>query len=277
MRSAILGVFIALFGQLVWAGLIGLWAAVGYFSRTSQEIPWPILVMAPVIWLMWQYLGGRWWPRSTAEARHRHLRANRLSAQVLVRALLAGGLSIVSLAGLWIVTARIVRMANVLPKLPGFPRLTVALMIGMGSLLGPLLEQAGFWGYCQSMLEEEFPGPAAILMSSALFAMLPHPPVNSALWPRLLFYFLTGVTFGTMAYLTNSILPGVLVHIVGDLSFFTLVWPYDAARPLIGAGGPDAWFWIHATQAIVFVALAIVAFGRLARGVRQEKERLVSS
>jgi len=139
--------------------------------------------------------------------------------------------------------------ANALPEMSSYPRLTVALMIAMGSLLGPLLEQAGFWGYCQGMLEEEFTGPAAIVMSSVLFAILPHPPVNSALWPRLTFYFLAGVTFGMMAWLTNSILPGVLVHIAGDLSFFTLVWPYDAARPLIGEGGPDAWFWIHATQA----------------------------
>src|SRR5271169_4136721 len=61
-----------------------------------------------------------------------------------------------------------------------YPRLTTALMIAMGSLLGPLLEQAGFWGYCQAMLEQEFPGPAAIVMSSVLFAALPHPPMHSA-------------------------------------------------------------------------------------------------
>jgi membrane protease YdiL (CAAX protease family) len=266
IRSAILGVFIALAGQGVWAALVT--ANLG----TSPEIPWAVLVMAPLIWLIWQYLGGRWWPRSTADARHRYLRANRLSGPVFVRALLAGGLSIVALAGLWIVTAKIVRMpANVLPGMSNYPWLTTSLMIAMGSLLGPLLEQAGFWGYCQAMLEEEFSGPAAIVMSSVLFAMLPHPPMHSALWPRLIFYFLTGVTFGTMAWLTNSILPGVLAHIVGDLSFFTLVWPYDAARPLIGANGPDAWFWIHAAQAIVFAALAIVAFIALAKRVRSRE------
>jgi len=101
VRSAILGVFIALFGQGVWAALITA------NLRTSPEIPWAVLVMAPLIWLMWQYLGGRWWPRSTAAARHRYLRANRLSGQVFVRVLLAGGLSIMALAGLWIVTAEI--------------------------------------------------------------------------------------------------------------------------------------------------------------------------
>ena len=261
-RSAIVGVFIALFGQGVWAALVT--ANLG----TSPEIPWAVLVMAPAIWLMWQYLGGRWWPRSTAEARHRYLRANRLSSQVFLRALLAGVLSIAALAGVWIVTAEIVRMpANVLPGMSNYPRLTTALMIAMGSLLGPLLEQAGFWGYCQAMLEQEFSGPAAIVMSSVLFAALPHPPMHSALWPRLIFYFLTGVTFGMMAWLTNSILPGVLVHILGDLSFFTLVWPYDPVRPLIGESGPDAWFWIHAAQAMVFAVLAIVAFIALARRV----------
>jgi hypothetical protein len=31
-----------------------------------------------------------------------------------------------------------------------------------------------------------------------------------------------------MALLTDSIKPGLVVHIVGDLAFFTLVWPNDA-------------------------------------------------
>ncbi len=73
-------------------------------------------------------------------------------------------------------------------------------------------------------------------------------------------YFLAGVMFSVTAYLTSSIVPGILVHIVADLTFFTLVWPYDAARRLVWEAGADTWFWIHPAQAIIFTALAILAF-----------------
>jgi hypothetical protein len=78
-------------------------------------------------------------------------------------------------------------------------------------------------------------------------------------------YFLAGLVFGLTAYLTDSILPGMAVHVGADLTFFTLVWPHDTARRLVGDGGADAWFWVHVTQALVFTALAIPAFRRLAR------------
>jgi hypothetical protein len=159
--------------------------------------------------------------------------------------------------------------ANVLPDVSMYPGLTTVLIVLTGSLLGPLLEQAGFWGYCQSILERKFPGPVAIAISSALFALLPHPPADAVLWPKLVFYSLTGLTFGVTAYLTNSILPGIIIHIAGDLTFFTLVWPYDTTRPLVGEDGADAWFWIHVAQTIVLTALAIVAFYRLARTTKR--------
>ncbi len=99
-------------------------------------------------------------------------------------------------------------------------------------------------------------------ISSVLFA-LAHV-THGFLWPKLLVYFLAGLVFGVTAYLTNSILRGMLVHVGADLTFFTLVWPYDTARRLVGEGGVDAWFWIHVTQALAFTVLAILAFRRLA-------------
>ncbi len=89
--------------------------------------------------------------------------------------------------------------------------------------------------------------------------------MHLALWPRLVFYFLSGATFAAMAYLTNSILPGILIHIFGDLIFFNLVWPHDSARSLLTQGGAQGWFSIHLAQAIVFAILAVTAFVRLAR------------
>jgi hypothetical protein len=48
------------------------------------------------------------------------------------------------------------------------------------------------------------------------------------------------------------------------MTFFAFIWPHDAARRLVWQGGADAWFWLHAAQAIVFTGLAIVAYRKLA-------------
>jgi hypothetical protein len=67
-----------------------------------------------------------------------------------------------------------------------------------------------------------------------------------------------------LADFTNSILPNIPVHIMGLLIFFTLVWPNDPTRRVGGESGADAWFWVHAAQAIIFTVLAVLAFSRLA-------------
>jgi ABC-type sulfate transport system permease component len=101
------------------------------------------------------------------------------------------------------------------------------------------------------------------MVSSLVFALAHY--AHGILWPKLLVYFLAGVAFGVTAYLTNSTLPAILPHMIGDLTFFTLVWPHDAARRLVWDSGTDNWFWIHVAQATVFTVLAVWAFQRLAR------------
>lgn len=181
-------------------------------------------------------------------------------------ALLAGLLSIAAPAGYWITMTQFVRMpGNVLPDMTAYPWLTSALWIATGSLIGPVMEQAGFWGYGQVMLQECFSPATAIVIVSILFAFGPHPPIGAALWPKLVFYFLASATFGAMAFFTNSILPSLVIHIAGDLIFFTAIWPHDTGRPLVAVSGADVWFWIHVAQPGGFTFLAVRAFGQLAK------------
>ena len=251
------------FGITVLAG--GTWTALLVANLSSSPaVPWSVPVMAVLLWLMWSYLGGKGWPRSTSDARRRCLRANRVSARTYVWSFAAGTLSVVALAGLWIVLFQLVSMPpNAIPDVSGYPRVTVVLMILMGSLVAPFMEEAGFRGYFQVALEREFSGSVAVIISSFGFAFAHF--AHGILWPKLLVYFLVGVAFGTTAYLTNSTLPAILPHVIGDLAFFTLVWPYDAARRLVSNGGTDKWFWIHVAQTIAFATLAVLAFQRLAK------------
>jgi membrane protease YdiL (CAAX protease family) len=257
------------FGLLALAITIlagGIWSALLVTNlRSSPAVPWSVPAMALLLWLAWSYLSGSGWPRSTSEARRRYLRANRKSGQTYLWAFVAGVLSVVALAGTWILLFRLVKMPpNALSDVSSYPRITVALMILMGSLVSPLMEEAGFRGYFQVALEREVRAPLAVVISSVVFA-LAHGPTQGFLWPKLLFYFLVGIAFGATAYLTNSTLPAIPVHFVGLLVFFTLIWPRDAARRLVLQSGTDNWFWIHAAQAIVFAVLAVWAFRRLAK------------
>jgi membrane protease YdiL (CAAX protease family) len=257
------------FGLLALAITIlagGIWSALLVTNlRSSPAVPWSVPAMALLLWLAWSYLSGSGWPRSTSEARRRYLRANRKSGQTYLWAFVAGVLSVVALAGTWIVLFRLVKMPpNALSDVSSYPRITVALMILMGSLVSPLMEEAGFRGYFQVTLEREVRAPLAVVICSVVFA-LAHGPTQGFLWPKLLFYFLVGMAFGATAYLTNSTLPAIPVHFVGLLVFFTLIWPRDAARRLVLQSGTDSWFWIHAAQAVVFTVLAVGAFRRLAK------------
>jgi membrane protease YdiL (CAAX protease family) len=265
---SILGFGLLAFAITVLAG--GIWSTLLVANlRSSPAIPWSVPVMAILLWLMWSYLGGKGWPRSTSAARRHYLRANRRSARTYLWSFAAGVLAVVALAGYWIVLFRLVKMPpNALPDMSSYPRMTVALMILMGSLVAPFMEEAGFRGYFQVALEREFRGWVAVIVSSLGFALAHF--AHGILWPKLLVYFLVGVAFGATAYLTNSTLPAILPHMIGDLTFFTLVWPYDAARRLVSDSGTDNWFWIHVAQTIVFTALTVWAFQQLARVSSQD-------
>ncbi len=260
---------------VVWTGILafvltvfagGVWTVLLISNIvTSPAIPWSVAVMALLLWLMWQYLGGRWWPRGTSQSRHRYLRATPLSAQVFLWALVAGTLSIVALVGYWIILFQLVKLpARVLPNFSGYPLLTVVLVLVMAALVSSLAEEVGFRGYFQSALEPKVTAPIAIIIAALVIAPA-HGLTQGFLWPTLLWYFFVDIMFGSMAYLTKSILPGAVVHSLGLIVFFTLVWPYDAQRRLVWQTGPDTWFWLNVAQAIIFTALAIPAFIQLAR------------
>jgi membrane protease YdiL (CAAX protease family) len=258
--AALAGFGVAAAGSITWSALLVT------NLRTTPAVPWSGPAMVVVLVLLWQYLGGRWRPSRTSAARRSLLRGRLVPAPVLAWSFLAGLLALAGLAGLWIVLVRLTG-AGGNPTLPAgapVPAFAVAVGIVVGSLVSPVTEEAAFRGYSQVLLERRFSPVVAVAISSAFFAVW-HGPTQGFAWSKLLFYFLVGVVFGTIAYLTNSVLPALPVHVAGDLLFFTLVWPNDATRTLVRTHGADAWFWLSVAQVAVFAALALVAFRRLAR------------
>ncbi|MEO7000172.1 MAG: CPBP family intramembrane glutamic endopeptidase [Ktedonobacterales bacterium] len=247
----------------IWTALLSINLAV------TPAIPWAVVVMALLLWLLWRYLGGAGWPHSTAEARRQSLRARRVPGRVFLWAVVAGLLTIVALAGLWIVLFQFAHLpGRALPDYSRYPLVTIALALVMASLVGAVTEEAAFRGYFQGILEEPVGGMAAILITALVMAP-EHALTQGFIWPILLFYLVVDVMLGATAFLTQSILPGIVTHGIGLLVFFTLVWPGDVIRQVVWGGSTEQWFWLHGAQTLVFAVLATLAFIRLARISRQ--------
>ncbi|HUY98881.1 MAG TPA: CPBP family intramembrane glutamic endopeptidase [Thermomicrobiaceae bacterium] len=250
---------------VIAVGSSGVWAAlVSANLALSPAVPWSVPVTALLLVAMWRYLAGRGVPARTSAARRRLLRARGVSSAAFGWALLAGLLSIAALAGYWIVLVQVTdHPTNVLPDYARYPAFTVAAILVMASLVGGVAEEAAVRGYFQSFLERRRSAAAAILIAALVIAP-GHALSQGFLWTTVAFYLGVDVMLGTLAYLTDSIVPGIVVHTLGLLVFFTLVWPGDLARRAVRIDGPDAWFWIHLSQAVVFTGLALLAFRRLA-------------
>ena len=89
-----------------------------------------------------------------------------MPAQTFAFALLAGLLSIVSLAGLWTVLFQVVKTpGNPVPDFSKYLIVTVVSILGMAALVSSVAEETGFLGYFQSALEAQVNGPAAGLIA----------------------------------------------------------------------------------------------------------------
>jgi membrane protease YdiL (CAAX protease family) len=255
---ALASLFLTLLPQGLWTGLLAA------NLKTGIGLPWAVPAMGGVLWLAWRYAGGDGPPSRTAEARRIYRRGNAVSAAAWGWALLANGLALLALCGLWIVLFQLVKApGNAAADFSKYSPVTVAIIIVSGAVVGAIAEEVGIRGYVQGTLERVLPAPAAILLA-ALVLSPGHALTQGFVWSTLLFYVLVDVVYGVTAYLTNSVYPSIVAHAAGLSVFFLLIWPHDAARKLATSGGVDAWFWIHLVQALGFGGLAVWAFSRLA-------------
>src|SRR5260370_34164344 len=101
-------------------------------------------------------------------------------------------------------------------------------------------------------------GVAAILIT--VLVMAPeHAQTQGFVWPTLLFYVVVDVMLGATAFLTQSILPGIVTHAIGLLVFFTLVWPAAALPRVVRGGTTELSFCLHAAQTLLVAPFATLA------------------
>jgi membrane protease YdiL (CAAX protease family) len=258
--AAAVALLITAYGQGLW-GLL-----VIANLRIHPEVPWAAITMGVLLVLLMVYLSGYGWPRSSRARRHLLLRWNPIPLPVFGWAILAGVFADVALGGIWIATSDLIHIPpGVTPKIAGYPLVTVLSFLIMGSIAAPVAEEAAFRGYAQGILERAWRyAPAAIIGSSILFAAA-HVLQGLSL-PKLSLYFLAGLIFGTLAWVTNSLYASMVVHGLADIEGFLLLWPHDAhPHALVTEGGHDPLFLPAVSAVAISGLLALLAFRHLAK------------
>lgn len=254
---------------IVLVGTIPRNLAVAANLRFFTSVPWAVPLVAAYLWFLWWYLKGGGPPDSTAENRRTGLRANNLSKEVWAWALLAGALGIVTLVLALRVGNRLIALPRQqVPDLTGVADVTVLSLLLISAPFAGFVEEAAFRGYMQGPIERRYGLPVAILITGTVFALV-HLDFTLILWP---YYVAVAAIYGTVTYLTNSILPAVLLHTGGNIYSNLDLWLHGQAEwqasggpaTLIWDTGADASFWISSVALLVVGAAGAWAYFKLA-------------
>ena len=219
--SFVASIVILFLGTTIWSFLVRA------NITTSPQIPWSFLAMCGILWLSYKYLTGHWWPSSTSSTRKRWSRTNLLSKDqksiITVASILLGMVIICFLLiGLFLRSEPSGQIAQI-ERASQYPPITVMALIVMTSFVAGFYEEMALRGYMQKPLEERFGPVAAIAIVAAVFTTL-HLP-NASFTPVLFIMFLFGsLGWGILAHLSDSILPGIIVHTLVDIIAFMVLW-----------------------------------------------------
>jgi membrane protease YdiL (CAAX protease family) len=187
-------------------------------ARVRPDLPWAALTTVAYVAALLAWLGGVGGRERTATERRKRLRLWPPSA----REEDADGVPTVALValfallyGAWIAIGRL----SPVPDLTAYPTTTYRWsMFLMGGLMSGVVEEAAYRGYMQTGLERHDPRNA-ILITSVVFVVSHLTQGIEAvllLGPGL---FVASLLYGTLAQRTGTILPGIVIHVLGDLAY----------------------------------------------------------
>jgi membrane protease YdiL (CAAX protease family) len=241
--------------------------------RFVTSVPWAVPVTAVYLWFFWRYLQGFGPPASTADVRCESLRANRLSGRTWAWALLAGALGLVSLVlALRVLNRLVIMPPQQAPDFTNVPQVTAISLLLMAAPVAGLIEESAFRGYMQGPIERRNGVVIAVLITGTMFA-LAHLDFTWILWP---YYVAVAAIYGMVSYLTNSILPAMVLHTAGNLFSNFDLWLHGQAEwqaPATGnttiwQSGPDASFWMTVSLLVLIGAGTAWTYVKLASVVR---------
>jgi len=219
LRAILTGFVVLLAGNLPWTILLVL------NTKILPVLPWSSIVMIIYLWLLYKYLNGKWKPAGTSLIRKEYLRAKHLKPKILTWSLvtlLLAQLSLSFFSKLYIQLLSI-KIQSPLPDLSQFNTLFITCSIFMISIVAGVVEEAAFRGYMQVPLEKKFGIAAAVIIVGFMFGLahFTHAGMSLSMVP---IFIASSVIYGLMAYTTESIIPGIILHSFGDALQLMLLW-----------------------------------------------------
>jgi len=209
-----------LLGLLVSAAGVVPWIVMARSNaHVRPDLPWAAIATCAwlVVYLAWLHGVGP--PAAWRAARRYRLRLWRADSVAWSRAGIGVTLSLMGaiwlLAFMWILVGAPERP----PDLSRYPSTAYLVsIVVMGALVSGVTEEAAFRGYMQRGLER-FGAGHALVASAAVFTLVHGVHGLGQLLMLGPGIFVAGVLYGLLARHTGSIVPGMLVHFLGDLAF----------------------------------------------------------
>lgn len=211
LRAVGIGLLIAFAGIAPWTLMAQLNA------QFHPEIPWAALATAAWLVVLIAWLGGAGPPASMRAARREALRLWRPAPGAWrgENLLVIGGLALVLMAFYPMLMAFTPRAtaADLAPYPTTAYRISI---LFMGALVSGVVEEVAFRGYMLSKLER-FERDFALPVMALAF-VLSHATHGLGMLPLAPGLFIAGLLYGHLALRTGSIIPGAIIHSVGDAS-----------------------------------------------------------
>ena len=258
IRSIILGFTISTIGVLTWSVL-----------ATFVPLPWSFILMMAFLWFYIKYLSGSWNPKHTKLLRKQNFRNPKLSLNAWFLSIV--GITLIVLieqSGL-IVTFRLMefpaeRFSREYSFLENVPAWAAWLVVIMISAVAGICEEIGFRGYMQVPLEKKYGPLMAISIGSIIFVIVHLHQAWSG--PIIFQIFFISVLFGSIAYYSNSLIPGIIAHFIMDICNFSFWWSklgHQFDKKTILETGIDYHFIIWNGTFLISIGLFIYVMSRL--------------
>jgi uncharacterized protein len=256
IRAVAVGMGVLLAGNLPWAAVLA-----PLNLRFTTSAPWAVAPMAAYLWIYWKYVTGGLDSTGTGVWRREQARANRVSGTVWPIALLTGVVGFAALIAFVRVMARLVTLPPSTPikAPPEMSSASMFILLVMGSVVAGVTEEVAFRGYMQTPLERRFGLTAAILISGVVLGVLHFPNHPRHVVVMLPYYIAVTAVYGGITSATNSILPALFLHTVGDVWSLTRLWMTGA--PEWQATAPSQQIWTTGVDpGFAVTVLALVSF-----------------
>ncbi len=266
LRAIISGLLIALIAANVWPLLL---------LNLGVPVAAVIEIIFLALYLWWAAGGGP--PGAMQAARAQAFRRGTLSHAQWIWGLIAAlffaatiHASIVLLFRFMPFPAAAFRHGYDFSFIPSLPLKWLAVVIS--AISAGICEETGFRGYMQRPIEQRHGPPAAIFISSLLFMALHLTKAWSTLG-MVPIVFGAGVLLGLLAWVAQSLIPGMIGHVIMDIGLFAYWWTGIAgnftARPITETGLDQPFLSACAAFAGSLV-IVLLAISRL-RGQRASK------